>query len=166
MNKKKFETNLRVLKRSKRKPEVGDIFTFQLTPLESIYFFGRVVKVDARIGNMNDVILIYIYKATSTNKNNIPDLRLDDLMFAPEGINALPWSKGYFETIKTGENKPGDVFNLHCFKSVSPPRVGWCFDEYGNKLDECFEPCGQWGMAGYGTIDKAVSQYMGIPSAS
>lgn len=164
--KEKLQTNLRVLKRTRKSPQCGDIFTFQLEPLPERYFFGRVIKTDTKIGNCSDVILIYIYKKTSSDKFQIPDLRLDNLMFAPEGVNALPWTKGYFETVRSGENNFEDILPQHCFKSLAPHRAGWYFDEYGNRLAECSEPCGTWGMAGYGTIDRAVSKFMGVPLVS
>jgi Immunity protein 26 len=156
----KLETNLKVLKRTRKKPQPGDIFVFQLESFSDRYFFGRVIKTDTKIGNCSDVILIYIYKTTSTDKLQIPKLRIDDLMFPPEGINTLPWTRGYFETVRSDEISPSDVYARHCFKSCSKP--GLYFDEYGNRLEQPFEPCGEWGMAGYGTIERHVSQYMAI----
>jgi hypothetical protein len=164
----KLATNLQVLKKTRKKPQLGDIFVFQLEPLPDRFFFGRVVKTDTKIGfignEINNIILIYIYNATSNDKHNIPELKLEDLMFPPEGINSLPWSRGYFETVRSGENDPKDVYPRHCFKSCS--RKGVYYDEYANRLDEPFEPCGEWGMVGYGTIDRAVSRLMGIPLVS
>jgi hypothetical protein len=162
----KPQTNLRILKRTRIKPKTGDIFVFQLIPLPDRYFFGRVVKTDTRIGNCDDVILIYIYKTTSPNKKNIPELKLSDLMLPPMGVSASLWKGGYFETVHSDENHNGFNFAKHCFKSNCPPNAGLYFDEYGNRITEPFEPCGEWGMALYKKIDHVVSLFMGIPLVS
>lgn len=164
--KEKLQTNLRVLKRTRKKPEAGDIFTFQLEPLPTIFFYGKVIKTDTKIGNIDDVILIYIYKNTSTEKYSIPLLSLKDLMLPPIGINKLPWTKGYFEVLNSIPIDSEEVISQHCFQSFDNVLGTKFYDEYGNRLAECTEPCGTWGMAGYGTIDRAVSKFMGIPMAS
>jgi len=155
----KLQTNLCVLKRSRKKPQAGDIFTFQLQQLPEVYFYGRVVKTDTKIGNIDNVILVYIYKKTSSDKLQIPDLCLEDLMIPPKGINALPWAKAYFETISNRPIAHKDTYPIHCFKFVDPLSGIKYFDEYGNKLTECLEPCGDWGMGGYLTIDYAASKF-------
>lgn len=153
-------TNLCVLKRTRKKPQVGDIFVFQLKPLPECYFFGRVVKIDTKIGNIDNTVLIYIYKSTSPNKLTIPNLELNDLMSAPLGISAQLWLDGYFETVSSNAVEAEHVFKKHCFKSLS--RAGVFYDEYGNRLTESFEPCGDWTMGWHLVVDRIASNFAGI----
>ncbi len=68
-------TNLQVLKRSRRKPEVGDVFA--MLPPDDKYLFGRVIRTDA-LGRMK-ALLVYIYANRSESKE------------APE--DALGWER-------------------------------------------------------------------------
>ena len=106
----KSKTNLRVLKRTRKKPQIGDIFALQLEPLPDRYFFGRVVKTDTKIGNIDNVVLIYLYKTTSSDKSKIPELKLSDLMAAPLGISIRVWLDGYLETVSSIPIESGQIF--------------------------------------------------------
>ena len=155
-----LKTNLRVLKRTRRRPESGDIFVFQLGPISSNFYFGRVIATDTTIGNFEDVVLIYIYRAFSTDKASIPALRTSDLLVPPIGTNNLPWSRGYFEVVASGTNKPADLLQQHCFLDPSRGFV----DEYGNPVSAAIEPVGFYGLSGLGSIDNHISKALGIPS--
>ena len=58
--------NLRVLKKSQRQPEVGDVFVMQLDGKN--FLFGRVVSIDANPLGVGGGILIYIYRAKAPCK--------------------------------------------------------------------------------------------------
>jgi hypothetical protein len=75
--------------------------------------------------------------------------------------NTLPWSKGYFQTL---ENRPlgaSDVLRSHCFRSSG----GKYYDESCVELPGPKEPCGDWGLHSFRTIDDAVSDALGIPQS-
>ncbi|MEF9387935.1 Imm26 family immunity protein [Ralstonia solanacearum species complex bacterium KE056] len=154
-------TNLVVLKKTRRKPEAGDIFAFQLEQLPDRYFFGRVVDTDTKIGNVHDggVILIYLYKATSDDKTKIPDLHPSDLLVPPIGTNDRAWMRGFFEVVRSGLNSAADLLPQHCFRDSR----GWFFDEHGNRLFEAVEPVGVDGVSGIGSIDHKISKALGLP---
>jgi len=154
-------TNLKILKRTRRKPEPGDIFAFQLELLPERYFFGRVVATDTKIGGFRDggVILIYLYKTSSEDKTKIPTLHPSELLVPPIGTNGLPWSLGFFEVVKSGPNSVADLLPQHCFRDVR----GWFFDEHGNRLPAVVEPVGVYGLSGIGSIDHKISQALGLP---
>ncbi len=157
--------NLLILKKTRRKPDQGDIFVFQLESLPDRYFFGRVVATDTTIGGITDigVILIYLYRISSQDKKAIPDLQISDLLTPPIGTNAMPWTKGYFEVVHSGENSPDDLLTQHCF--YSPFRKCY-FDEYGNSLPTKVEPVGMYGLSGLGSIDNEISKALGIPTVA
>jgi hypothetical protein len=155
-------TNLRVLEKTKRKPESGDIFVFQLVNTPDRYFFGRVVATDTTIGGITEfgVVLIYLYRTSSPDKLTIPDLKVSDLLVPPIGTNTVPWTKGYFELVQQGQNKAEDLLPQHCFFDLARRCY---FDEYGNRLPgNPTGPVGNYGLSGIGSIDIQVSKALGM----
>ena len=155
-------TNLQILSPSRRTLRPGDLFVMRL--LDRIHLFGRVVSTEAWAGwDMPRAVLIYVYDTTSELPAP-PDraaLRRNRLLVPPIMTNRLPWSRGYFETIDQVPLQPGDVHDRHCFQDVR----GRCYDEFTNELPRCVEPCGDWGLHSFGSIDNAVSAALGIPLA-
>jgi hypothetical protein len=153
-------TNLKVLKKTRRKPEAGDIFVFQLEPIPERYFFGRVIATDTTIGNITEigVVLIYLYRVTSSNKEDIPPLDPSDLLVPPIGTNRQAWLRGFFELVKSGVNKKEDLLPKHCFRD----HRGWFLDEYGNRLPGPIEPVSINGLSGIGSIDNKISMALGL----
>jgi hypothetical protein len=167
INKDKFvamktpQTNFRVQKPSRRAPQAGDIFCFQLESLTDRYFYGRVVATDTRIGGIDefDAVLVYLYRTSSPVKDNIPKLRVEDLLLPPLGTNTKPWARGFFELVRPGINSNTDLLSQHCFRDWR----GRYLDEYGNQLPGPVEPVGEYGLAGIGAIDSDVCQALGLP---
>lgn len=54
-------TNIIPGKRTRRKPEPGDIFTFQMGQFPERFYFGRVVATDTKIGNISVGIINLFY---------------------------------------------------------------------------------------------------------
>jgi Immunity protein 26 len=152
-------TYFRVLKRTRRKPEGGDIFVYQLDPFPDRYFFGRVIATDTTLGMFSQVVLIYLYCTTSIKKTDTPPLGVDDLMMPPIGTNGCAWTTGYFEVVRSGPNATVDVLPQHCFRDSR----GWFYDEYSRRLPGPVEPVGIYGLAGIGSIDRYISQALGLP---
>jgi hypothetical protein len=153
------DTNLRVLKTSRRKPKVGDVFAVQ-TP-DRKYLFGRVIDAKAAIGPMKGCILIYLFRTRSDSKNPPArgELAPTNLLLPPLITNQLPWSRGYFETIAHSPLEPGEVLEQHCFRRSN----GQYFDEANNELPGPVEPVGDWGLQSYRTIDDEISDALGFP---
>lgn len=154
-------TNLEVFKPSRSKPRAGDVFALRLGER---FRFGRIISTEAMAGwSMPGSILIYIFRASSLELT-MPDgelTRADNLLVAPLMTNRLPWSRGYFQTIGNRPLAPGDVLAQHCFRSSN----GRYFDESARELPGPIEPCGDWGLHSYRTIDDEVSAALGIPRA-
>jgi hypothetical protein len=158
---KNLTQNLRVLRKTSRKPEAGDIFAFQLVPIPESFFFGRVVATNTKIGGISGVgvVLIYLYRTPSISKTQFPALKIDDMLLPPIGTNTVPWSKGYFELVKTGENRAEDILRRHSFRDSR----GWFFDEYGNRHYEPMDPVGDYALSGIGAIDVDISNAFSLP---
>jgi hypothetical protein len=154
-----METNLRVMRPSRRKPKAGDVFTLQ--PAEERYLFGRVVSTEASIGPMEGCVLVYLFRTESAVKE-VPgrvELKVDRLLVPPIMTNRLPWSRGLFETVAELAFEPGEVLAQHCFRRSN----GQYFDEANHELPGPVEPVGDWGLHSFRTIDDLVSDALGIP---
>jgi hypothetical protein len=157
------ETNLRVLKPSRKKPQPGDVFAMQLP--DETFLFGRVVSTQAKwtlAAGADPAVLIYVYRERSSIAE-LPDgavLKPSRLLVSPIMTNQRPWSKGYFQTLANLPLGPGDVLAQHCFLSASRGRY---FDEHGNELRGPVEPVGDHALQSFRTIDDQVSDAVGIP---
>ena len=158
----KVKTNLRLLKRSYKKRIPGDIFAM-LLPNEQ-YLFGRLILSDlpAAKAPMPTSNLIYIYRVQSDDMIPPPlhELRPENLLIAPQFINRIPWTKGYFETVAHEPLRKADLLEQHCFWDSSRKIYT---DETGEKIAKRIEPCGIWGLGSYRMLDDLISDALGIP---
>lgn len=155
-------TNLQILKPSRKKLRAGDLFAMQFP--DDRFLFGRVVTTEARIGPMEGVILIYVYRSRFDSME-VPErsaLSAGELLVSPMMTNRLPWSRGYFETVAHWPLEPGDVLSQHCFLSAA---LGRYFDELGNELPGPVEPVGDRGLHSFRTIADAISDALGFERA-
>lgn len=149
--------NLTVLKKTRRAPEVGDIFVMQ--PKDGKYLFGRVFDTNANPLGVGGAVLIYVYSNRSTVKTPVPELRSEQLLLPPMITNKRLWTMGYFEFLENRLLSPADHVPQHCFKDVS----GRYWDARGQRLSGPTEPVGVWGLHSYRTIDDDISTVLGIP---
>lgn len=158
------QTNLRVIRRSRKPLRPGDVFAMQVP--DERYLFGRVIAVDLPSGRapMPGANLLYIYRAVRTTKAVDPsELKPTDLLLPPTFTNRMGWSRGYFQTLANQPLKPEDLLEQHCFWDLLRERY---IDERQHVLSSPVEPCGEWGLASYLLIDDLVSDALGIPRAS
>ena len=149
--------NMLVLEKSRKKPKSGDFFGFQM--LNGECFGGRVIRADARIGPMQNCLLIYIYNQIEDKLEALFPQGPDNLLLPPLLTNKQPWLKGYFKTISHIPLDVEDVLPCHCFWDF---RRSY-FDEYNNKLFSKASPCGEYGLQSYRTIDDLVSIRLKLP---
>ena len=149
---------MRVLTPSRKKLRAGDVFVYQVR--DGDYGFGRVIRLDARIGFFENAILIYIYNAFSSLVHDIPRLDCNHLLIPPACTNRQPWLRGYFQTVAHQELSRDEVLPVHCFADLLRP--GSFFDDKGNQLPSRFEPCGTFGLVSYRGIDGEICQALGL----
>jgi len=123
------------------------------------FLYGRVIDTNANALGGGGSVLIYIYKARSNVREDIPELHLDQLLIPPLMTNKLPWSRGYFQFLENRPLEDKDRLKQHCFVNTE----GWYFDEQRNRLPKAHEPVGQWGLHSFRTIDDEISKALGIP---
>lgn len=157
------EPNLRRLKATRKKPSIGDLFV--LSPLRGLFLFGRVICADLPRDRapMPGSNLVYIYRGLSDHlQHQAADLRPERLLLPPLFTNRMPWTKGYFQTVGSWPLTGGDLVKKHCFLS---PGSGRYHDLDGRELPGPIEPCGDWALHSFRTIDDEISDALGIERA-
>jgi hypothetical protein len=113
---------------------------------------------------MTGCYLIYVFdhRLVTEEAPSADRLTTDHLLLPPRFINRLPWSRGYFWTVRNEPFGPGQMLDHHCFME---PNRGTIVDEYENPVHR---PCEHMGFAALGsfrTIDDDVCEALGIPLA-
>lgn len=132
--------------------------------IDNRYLFARVISTEAKAGwSLSGSILIYIYRTVTDDLQPPPkgELTRDSLLVPPIMTNSLPWTKGYFETVAHAALSDTDVLPRHCFRSSS----GKYYDEKCVELTGEVQPCGDWGLHSFRTIDDEISDAFGIARA-
>ena len=151
--------NLAVLRKTRPVLDPGDIFVMR--PPDGAFLYGRVIAIDASIGPIKPCVLIYVYRARSTETSRIPELLRRQLLVPPIMTNRRPWTMGYFEPMEKRPLQPLDRVPQHCFEDSR----GWYFDEHSNRLAKRVDPVGSRGLDSFRTIDDAISRALDIPLA-
>ncbi|NOT01741.1 MAG: hypothetical protein HOP29_14055 [Phycisphaerales bacterium] len=151
------DLNMRVLKRSRKLLQSGDIFVFQMP--DNLYRYGWVIRTDAIGGGFPNSVLIYLYNTSSRTQTPTPELRLNDFLLPPVLTDSAAWRLGYFENIEHRTPTKEDILPIHCFWSLVFERY---VDEYNRLLSRRHEPCGDYSLTGYGAIDRQISKALGI----
>lgn len=152
------ELNMRFLKKSRRRLQPGDVFCYSILPER--YHYGRVICTDAMLGkSTRNLLLLYFYRATSSVLTEVPELNRDDLLIPPVLAVDRAWWDGYFMHVDHRDIKSEDRLAVNCFY--------WEFwnkymDEYGHQLNARYEPCGFYGITGYGVIDRSICMALGL----
>jgi hypothetical protein len=144
------------MKRSRKKPQAGDIFVIQ--PLPGRYLYGKVIRTN--LPNEDPFIkgwnLIYIYK-NMVSEPVVPVERLDpeQLLMFPTIVNNQGWLKGYFLTIGSTEITESDIARSYGFWHNFTRRF---YNEDGIPLGYEPEFQGVYGLGSYGLVGRTVKQ--------
>jgi hypothetical protein len=161
------EVRLQKLQPSRKRLRPGDVFC--MLPADGRYVFGRVIEVDIpfeenefgfALAPMPESNLIYVYDARAQEPEPPwEQLRRDRLLLPPMFINRLPWSRGYLQTVSNRPLEPADVLEEHCFRDEV---FGRLYDLGGRPRSTVIEPCGTWGLKGYGGLDRIVHEALAL----
>lgn len=154
--------NMMLLKHSRKKPQDGDIFAMSY---EVGYLFGRVMLAEIPNGRpMPACSVVYIYEEIAPDMN--PDISLltpGRLLIPPQVIHHSMWRMGLFETVSHVDLVGGNFLPQTCFRdNVIAPFV----DLYGNPVEDCYEPCADWGMNSAASLDDEISRALKLPVVS
>lgn len=121
------------------RPRPGDVFAMQ--PENQVFIYGRVIRTDAAVGDIDRCLLVYIYRRVSSVLKPVPRLDRNDLLLPPvltgDDMFALDYAKIIVRAPLTSE----DVLPVHCFRDSD----GVYHDEYNHILPGIVEPCGIYG---------------------
>lgn len=156
------QTNLQVLRPSRKTPMAGDIFAMLLP--DETHIYGRVIDADItdpRRAPMPGSYLIYVYRHRSTGEQpDVAELSPANLLLPPVFINKMPWTKGYFETVESAAITPADVLPSVSYWDAARS----CFvDSNRNVLPAEVQPAGDWALMSYRWLDDQISDALGIP---
>lgn len=148
------EYQLRVIKRKRIYPEIGDIF--KINPIDDIYIFFYGVVINNHIDSINgdDLLLILIFiQDIDINKSIDNGVSKDELLIPPQIVGKEYWSRGYFYNI----DRYDEPINIkdYGFYSVGKSKF---FDEYGNELFDQPRLLGTFGVATISGIAKKINQ--------
>jgi hypothetical protein len=144
------------IKRSRKKPNVGDVFVIQ--PRDSVYFYGKVIKTDIDFQGFSvNASTILVYKE-ATNELKLPDsLNANELLIPPSIVNSRGWTMGYFYTLGNIELTEEEINLDYGFKD-SRRETGWYRTEEGELLDQKPLIIGTYGLGSYGAIAYEVTK--------
>lgn len=151
---------LKVIKRKRKYPEVGDIF--ELMTQEGIVFNGLVVNNHlTQIWPGDELILIFIFKEGIDIKNCIANgVKKDDLLIAPRIVGKEYWTRGYFHAVDHVEEYLAKKNYGFYWIPYNPTNHDTFYDEYKNELEKEPELLGQWGVATITGIASSVYKAM------
>jgi hypothetical protein len=119
---------------AKRPPQIGDVFAVRRSSAEDL--LGRVVSTSAIVGPTHGCNLVYVYRPGAT-------LARDELLVAPMMTTRAPWSRRYFEFVRSEPLLPDDYFEHHCFRDAR----GQLYDEKSRPRDTpALGPVGEWRL--------------------
>lgn len=156
-NKTHMTDELLPIKRSRKKPKVGDVFVIQ--PRESIYFYGKVIKthIEAKNPFLKGMNTIFLYKYDTTELKMPDNLNVNELLIPPCIVNFSGWTCGYFFTIGniglTNQERNLD----YGFKDTRMKSECYRTEE-GEKLDHKPSIVGTYGLGGYGAVAYEVTK--------
>ncbi len=128
---------LQVVKKSRVKPQVGDVFVVE--PVAGKYFYGRVLATDIDYFTDNEpfsVVIIFNIRTESLNLDNfIPDY--NRILHNPCFIHDMYWQRGFFYTVgNIPLNDEEKNLDYGFFKWFTLKPGGYFVDCYGNELSQ------------------------------
>ncbi|MBA2868919.1 immunity 26/phosphotriesterase HocA family protein [Methanococcus maripaludis] len=154
--KTKMTDELLLIKRSRKKPVVGDIFVIQ--PRKSVYFYGKVIEVNDQFqGFAVNNCVILIYKDKSSQLEMPDNLSQDNILIPPKIVNWRGWTSGYFYTLGNLELTGAEKDLDYGFKDsrITPP----CFRKAtGEKLGHEPVITGNYAIGSYGSVAYSVTK--------
>ena len=123
------EYQLKVIKRSRTYPEIGDIF--KINPKDDIFYYGIVINNHINNRNGDDLILILIFNNDEDIFSKLERKILQkDLLLKPCIVGKEYWTRGYF--FNSGHEDKQISIDSYGFYGLFD---GLYYNEYDLKLD-------------------------------
>lgn len=149
-----YENNvkqLKVIKKNRKYPEVGDIF--KLISGDNLEINGVVINNHINNINGDDLLVIALFKYKYEYSKVIKEgISLNNLLLPPQIVGKEYWSEGFFNNIDHYNNINCDNYG---FYSVGKQKI---YDEYGNEIYNEPELLGAFGVATIIGISMKINQ--------
>jgi len=146
------EYQLKVIKRKRVYPEIGDIF--RICPCDNVEYYGIVVNNRINNNNGEDLIVVFIFKSGVDIKQSVSNgIKKEDLLIDPEIVGKEYWTRGYFFNI----DHITISVNNYGFYSIGKRKF---FDEFGNDIHEEPYLLGTYGVATISGIAYGINKEM------
>lgn len=145
-------TQLKVLNKSRKYPEIGDIF--QLITNNNIEFNGIIINNHICNINGDDLIVVAIFKYTYDYKKVLNEgVLLNNIIIPFQIVGKEYWTRGYFNTIDHF-----DEIIKTCSYGFYSIGKGKIYDEYGKALIEMPDILGIYGVSTINGISMKLNQ--------
>lgn len=177
-------TNMVGGKRTRRKPQAGDVFVVQMPG--STFVTGRVVHCKSAVMGLDSdgrgSSLVYFYVTTTSDPSSIRAPLAPVLLIPPQITNDMGWTRGYFRFLFNSPMRKEELLPRHVFLDIvrsvdkdlntlpkEDPRSVF-EDEYGHRIErprtqEEYRMCGYGGLVSYRYIDDRLSEALNLPPA-
>lgn len=146
------EYQLKVIKRKRIYPEIGDIF--KICPCEDVEYYGIAVNNHVNNNNGEDLIVVLIFKSEIDVQQCVANgIKKEDLLLDPEIVGKEYWTRGYFFNI---DHSKISIDN-YGFYSIGRRKF---VDEYGNDIHEEPYLLGTYGVATISGIAYGINKEM------
>lgn len=124
------EKQLRIIKKKKQYPQIGDIF--KINPLDEFFLYGIVINNHINNINGEDLLLILIFKEGVDIKESVRNgVNCDDILIPPQIVGKEYWTRGYFYNIEHYVGKIS-ASNYGFYRLIDKDFL----DEYGNRIEK------------------------------
>ena len=147
------------IKRTRKKPNVGDIFVIQ--PRESLYFYGKIIKVNIQAINpfLKGKNVVFFYKKNTTKLNMPDNLSVDELLIPPQIVDSGGWTKGYFFTLGNMQLTKEELNLDYGFKDIRMKDECYRTEE-GDELDYKPSIVGTYALGSFGSVAYKVTKVL------
>jgi len=157
-------TNMSVLKRTRHKPQVGDVFAVCMA--ERVWLMGRVVEIGKMFGWPLDCIMMYVYADQFSSLQQVVDSETPvppRLLVGPFVSGHQFWSQGHFLHIRTVPLRDVDIVGPHLFLDGHLP--AGTYKNIHRERVECgslpYRPVPS-GLGNTATTDVLLSEAIGL----
>jgi hypothetical protein len=154
----KYEFGLRLIKKSRTPPTVGDIFIYK--PDETRNAFGCVVRDDADGAVGKPCMILYFFAIETASPSPPAALSPQSLLIPPVIHDNTMWREGVFATVEHRSLRKADVLRRHCFLERFPKLM--YLDEHRRPTAPS-EPCGEAGCPSPFLLDLRLCDAWGEP---
>lgn len=137
---------LKVIKKEKRYPDIGDVFLIK--PTDDLLLYGLVINNHVNNINGEDLLVVLIFKA-GIDSRLICDKTLEgNVLLPPQTVGVEYWTRGYFHTVDAVDISDWYIdYGFFDVGSIYVRGYGLFVNEYGERIDREPKLLGTYGVS-------------------